>query len=392
MARFLGRLSLSGACFGVVASVAACPLSLSQYSAEYCGDACDASADTTHPGHDGGHDARRDGDNDAGHLDGHTPDAGDGGLRDQQSGTVCGALPAVATSYADGGTGQGHDCGDASDCCATLCVPGGVFDRSNGLSGAAEAYVAPFYLDKYEVTVGRFTAFVKAGQGTTDAGPAVDAGAHPGIPASGWNSSWNSQLPPSTEALTNALQCGMFSSYGGDGLLPIGCVDWYLAFAFCIWDGGRLPTEAEWNFAAAGGALQRTYPWGDAAVSPYYAAYGCTETDAGLPCTSADLPHVGSRSPQGDSIYGHADLSGSMEEWVLDQYAPYLACHTEAGSQCANVMFQDPGGAGYDASIGRSERGEGWESSNFLTTYGRDRDKPTTLVVEKGVRCARDPQ
>ncbi|WP_438023210.1 formylglycine-generating enzyme family protein [Sorangium sp. So ce233] len=54
---------------------------------------------------------------------------------------------------------------------------------------------------------------------------------------------------------------------------PIRCVSWSVAFAFCAWDGGRLPTEAEWNHASAGGSEQREYPWGNAFPNSTYAVY-----------------------------------------------------------------------------------------------------------------------
>ena len=66
------------------------------------------------------------------------------------------------------------------------------------------------------------------------------------------------------------------SSTGGQENLPINCVNWYEAYAFCIWDGGFLPSEAEWEYAAAGGSEQRQYPWGTTAPGTMnqYAIYG----------------------------------------------------------------------------------------------------------------------
>jgi formylglycine-generating enzyme required for sulfatase activity len=108
-------------------------------------------------------------------------------------------------------------------------------------------------------------------------------------------------------------------SPGSTETFPIACVDWYTAMAFCIWDGGFLPSEAEWNYAAAGGDEQRVYPWSNppssAEIDCAHANYtNCVSPTYGLPS------FVGAQSPQGDGKYGQADLSGNLEEWVLDGY------------------------------------------------------------------------
>ena len=117
------------------------------------------------------------------------------------------------------------------------------------------------------MTVGRFRAFVNAGKGTQANPPSPGDGAHPLLGQSGWSSSFNGSLPTDTTALRAALKCsGSYDTWtdtpGGNETLAMNCLTWFDAFAFCAWDGGRLPTEAEWNYAAAGGSEQRVYPWG----------------------------------------------------------------------------------------------------------------------------------
>jgi sulfatase modifying factor 1 len=304
-------------------------------------------------------------DPDAARADGATgPDGGqDANSPESGPGASCGTL--------------GATCGGAKDCCASNVVPGGTFNRSD--DGAFPATVSDFKLDVFEVTVGRFRTFVNSGKGTQANPPAPGDGAHPKVASSGWDAAFNANLATDTAALKAELKCiaaypAWSDAPGANETRPINCVTWYEAFAFCAWDGGRLPTETEWNYAAAGGSEQRAYPWG-AGIDLNKASYACGAD--GL-CTFSDMLPVGSKSPQGDGKWGQADLAGNVWEWTLDwSRTPY---RLTTCVDCADVM----------TSPNKTFRGGGFPNESFyLTTATRLEDTPLDRDYDVGFRCAR---
>ena len=123
--------------------------------------------------------------------------------------------------------------------------------------------------------------------------------------------------------------------------LPVVMVTWHGAASYCEWVGGRLPTEAEWEYTARG-PEGNLYPWGNAPPTCDLANYG---TCIGVPM------QVGSR-PAGASWCGALDMAGNVWEWVADWFGPY-----------SGLPQENPTGlASGDVPV---LRGGGWHSSRW---------------------------
>lgn len=327
-----------------------------------------------------------------------------------EPGYVCSGSPSACNTVYGScvGGGNGRDnCGSGESCCTSLLVPGGTFSRSyDGVTAGYtdpqyKATVSDFKLDKYEVTVGRFRKFVDAVLGGWL--PAAGSGKHSylnggdGLNANGqyergWDAAWNTHLPTGVGAKVvwggpDHLWCDAETTWtpdpGANEQKPITCASWFKALAFCIWDGGFLPSEAEWNYAAAGGNEQRVYPWGGTApgADTNLAIYNCYYKVNG----SCSIAPVGS-AQGGNGRWGHADLAGNAWEWTLDVYkTPYNV------TQCANCanLFPD--------TDNRAVRGGTYRApaAGFLSVLTSDRyGWPPSRALDYaafGVRCARAP-
>ena len=327
--------------------------------------------------------------------------AGSAGSSGGATGGVSGATGGTLTAGGEGGVGGRGGFGgeltnfpsctqnpydticNGESCCiapwvdtsTTLAMGTGTEDayQPSGLDEAPEhdARLSSFYLDRYEVTVSRFRPFVADVRGGWEPDPGQ--GAHPHADAgsdTGWQSGWSVDLTTLTGCLTSPMVWTESPDQYEDW--PINCVNWMTAFAFCIWDGGRLPTEAEWEYVAAGGGLNRIFPFLSGAIPPIansQAVYGTSQPAS-----------VGS----GGMGWSHFDLSGNIEEWVLDFYDS--AQYGRVGDPCMDFECVN-----MTQSASRVVRGGSYRSDAYqVRAAARSYSSPTMPNAWNGVRCARD--
>lgn len=176
---------------------------------------------------------------------------------------------------------------------------------------------------------------------------------------------------------------------------PVVGVTWHAAAAYCAWVGRRLPSEAEWEWAATG-PRRRRFPWGDEPPDPSRASFGWQHHG----------PDDVGGHPAGAGPFGHLDLGGNVWEWVADVYHPaYYATSPEQnpdGGTCAESLafFKDlrrSGRKGYTGSnpipdiCERVLRGGAWNyKADGLRVTNRVHHGPKFRIKVAGFRCAAD--
>jgi len=199
-----------------------------------------------------------------------------------------------------------------------------------------------YTIDKYEVTNSRYQACVDAGVCTA---------------------------PQRSDSATR-------SAYYGDpeyAAYPVIYVDWHQATSFCLWEGKRLPTEAEWERAALGDD-SRLFPWGNQAPDCRLANFHAGDGGGCVGDTAAVGGYLAGASPD-----GLLDLAGNVWEWTYDRYAAdYYA------------VSPDSNPLGPTQGTLRSVRGGSWTNSgDGLLSANRNAADESEAKRSIGFRCAR---
>lgn len=231
-------------------------------------------------------------------------------------------------------------------------------------------YVDGFFMDKTDVTNAQFEKFVKATGYITVAERKPRAQDYPGAPPENLVAGSVVFAPPDHPVpLNNYLQwwtylpganwrhpLGPKSSIVGKDNYPVVHIAYEDAQAYAKWAGKRLPTEAEWEFAARGGLAGKPYVWGDE-FRPHGKWMANThqghfpDKDAGEDGYVGIAP-VAKFPPNG---YGLYDMAGNVWQWTTDWYRPdYYAQLAAAGDVARNPQGPD---SAYDpAEPGRAKK------------------------------------
>ena len=296
------------------------------------------------------------------------------------------ARPRPAVS---GGSGQGAD--------AFVALPGGTFlmgsESPEAIDGdgegpVREVTVSPFAIGRTAVTNHQFDAFVRATGHVTDA------------ERYGWSFVFHGHLSARMARRANRVAAatpwwrvverttwrhpeGPDSSLRGREDHPVVHVSHADAAAYCAWAGARLPTEAEWEFAARGGLEQARYPWGDD-LRPD-GAWRCNIFQGDFPERDAGEDGYRGTAPANaypPNAYGLHNVVGNVWEWVADWF---LARHPRRPRT-------DPRGPGLgEARVARGGSFLCHDSyCNRYRTSARMGLAPESSTANVGFRCARD--
>ncbi len=255
---------------------------------------------------------------------------------------------------------SGGEFKNAADGSVLVRVGGGTFTMGSSDGDSDEkpphtVNVPAFLMGKYEVTNAQFRRFVSERGYRTEA------------EKEGWAYAWTGSKWDKVNGACWSAPRGPGSSAPADH--PVVCVSWNDATAYCRWAGLRLPTEAEWEFAARG-TDGRKYPWGDA-----FDGSRCRSSVGGAVGSAGGPAAVGSY-PEGASPYGCLDMAGNVWEWCSAWYDRYPG-NTEKNN--------------YYGQANKCLRGGGWDDGGAGGLRGayRNRNEPANRSISVGFRVAR---